>query len=419
MTSPTAPACEAVTTFITVTRDPAVAPTATAEPAIPVVGDDTQDQVDTEQPATGGNNQVPNGVDFGACIPTMDFVGGRNGRKATEFTFLPTDELVAKGQQEALNPNIITNRICDQLINVCEANKAAHDLCLDAKAKVLASGLRDASVVETWNAALGFAGAVPEAPAAPVVVDEVDASATGSDNNTSGVGGASGGADFGLCVPTMDFVGGRNGRKATEFTFLPTDNLVKQGQQEALNPNIITNRICDQLTNVCKANQAAKDLCSDAKAQVLASGLRDASVVETWNSALGFAGAVAPAPAPVEDDVAAPATGGDGADNNTGGGVNGAADFGLCIPTMDFVGGRNGRKATEFTFLPTDDLVAKGQQEALNPNIITNRICDQLTNVCEANQAAKDLCLSAKAKILADGARDASVVTTWNGLLGF
>jgi hypothetical protein len=47
--------------------------------------------------------------------PTMDFQFGRTGRKATEGTFLPTDALVAKGQQDALNPNIITNRICDQL----------------------------------------------------------------------------------------------------------------------------------------------------------------------------------------------------------------------------------------------------------------------------------------------------------------
>lgn len=289
MTSPTAPACEAVTTFITVTHDPATAPAATTAPPILVVGDGTQDDVDAEEPAiggNGGNNQVADGVDFGACIPTMDFIGGRNGRKATEFTFLPTDELVAKGQQEALNPNIITNRICDQLINVCEANKEAHDLCLDAKAEVLASGLRDASVVETWNSLLGFPDGV--APA-PVLEDEVDAPTTGDDtDNNTGAAPTTGTADFGLCIPTMDFVGGRNGRKGTEFTFLPTDDLVAKGQQEALNPNIITNRICDQLTNVCEANQAAKDMCLEAKKVVQDSGLRDAGVINTWNGLLGF-----------------------------------------------------------------------------------------------------------------------------------
>ncbi|KZL82182.1 hypothetical protein CI238_09433 [Colletotrichum incanum] len=96
------------------------------------------------------------------------------------------------------------------------------------------------------------------------------------------------GADFGKCTPTMDFQLGRAGRKADQGTFLPTDPLVAQGQQDALNPNIITNRICDQLTNVCGANQAAKDQCQQAKAQVSAAGTKDASAATTFNSALGF-----------------------------------------------------------------------------------------------------------------------------------
>jgi hypothetical protein len=119
------------------------------------------------------------------------------------------------------------------------------------------------------------------------------------------------GADFGLCVPTMKFEGGLGGRPATEFTFLPIDPLVAQGQQEALNPStyrpgiiscspepnrmlldIITNRICDQLTNVCEANDAAKTLCKSVQAQILALGTRDKSTADTWNTALGFPGTV-------------------------------------------------------------------------------------------------------------------------------
>ncbi|KAG6355787.1 hypothetical protein INS49_003753 [Diaporthe citri] len=96
------------------------------------------------------------------------------------------------------------------------------------------------------------------------------------------------GADFGKCTPTMDFQFGRAGRKATEGTFLPTDALVAQGQQDALNPNIITNRICDQLTNVCEANQAAKDACQSAKAQIQALGTKDATTATAFNQALGF-----------------------------------------------------------------------------------------------------------------------------------
>lgn len=51
--------------------------------------------------ATGGQTSLA-GADFGKCTPTMDFQFGRAGRKATEGTFLPTDALVAQGQQDAL-----------------------------------------------------------------------------------------------------------------------------------------------------------------------------------------------------------------------------------------------------------------------------------------------------------------------------
>lgn len=105
--------------------------------------------------ATGGQTSLA-GADFGKCTPTMDFQFGRAGRKATEGTFLPTDPLVAQGQQDALNPNIITNRICDQLTNVCEANQAAKDACLSAKATVQGLGTKDATTADAFNQALGF-----------------------------------------------------------------------------------------------------------------------------------------------------------------------------------------------------------------------------------------------------------------------
>lgn len=105
--------------------------------------------------ATAGATDLA-GADFGQCTPTMDFQLGRAGRKATEGTFLPTDPLVAKGQQDALNPNIITNRICDQLTNVCDANQAAKDACASAKALVQSLGTKDASTADAFNQALGF-----------------------------------------------------------------------------------------------------------------------------------------------------------------------------------------------------------------------------------------------------------------------
>ncbi|TLD22018.1 hypothetical protein PspLS_08080 [Pyricularia sp. CBS 133598] len=103
-----------------------------------------------------GGNKGKNGADFGKCKPLMDFQKGRKGRKATEGTFLPTDALVAKGQQDALNPNIITNEICNQLTNVCGANTEAKTQCAAAKAMVASLGTKDASTAAAFNKALGF-----------------------------------------------------------------------------------------------------------------------------------------------------------------------------------------------------------------------------------------------------------------------
>jgi len=88
----------------------------------------------------------------------------------------------------------------------------------------------------------------------------------------------------------MKFEAGLDGRSDTEFTFQAIDPIVNKGQEEALNPNIITNRICDQLTNVCNANAAAKTACTAAKAQILALGTKDQSTADAWNTALGFKG---------------------------------------------------------------------------------------------------------------------------------
>ncbi|KAI0106884.1 hypothetical protein F4814DRAFT_72672 [Daldinia grandis] len=97
------------------------------------------------------------GLDFGTCTPTVKFEESLNGRKAGESTFQAQDPAVNKGQQEALNPNIIFNRICDQLVNVCNAADDAVAACKKAQAD-LGTGAKDASTANAWNEALGFAG---------------------------------------------------------------------------------------------------------------------------------------------------------------------------------------------------------------------------------------------------------------------
>jgi hypothetical protein len=78
-----------------------------------------------------------------------------------------------------------------------------------------------------------------------------------------------------------------DGRKAAEFPFQAQDPLVNKSQGEALNPTIIAKRICDQLTNVCKANDAAKTACTAALAAL---GGRVAQTANDWNTQLEFAG---------------------------------------------------------------------------------------------------------------------------------
>lgn len=152
--------CGGVTTLVTVTK--AAASTAAVEAASTTsVAATAASSGAALSPAVGVNPGFQNStldLDFGLCTPTIKFEAGLDGRSDTEFTFQAIDPLVNKGQEEALNPNIITNRICDQLVNVCEASDAAHTACLTAKAQILALGTRDQSTADAWNTALGFAG---------------------------------------------------------------------------------------------------------------------------------------------------------------------------------------------------------------------------------------------------------------------
>lgn len=46
--------------------------------------------------------------------------------------------------------------------------------------------------------------------------------------------------------------------------------------------------MCDQLVNVCGANQAAQDACASAQDLVAGLGTKDASTADAFNQALGF-----------------------------------------------------------------------------------------------------------------------------------
>lgn len=161
----TSSAAAAVTTIITNCGGaPAAAPAASATSAdaaattTAAASTGTSDSGNTGNASSDVQQSTVSGLDFGLCVPTLKFEAGLNGRKDTEFTFQAVDPLVNKGQQEALNPAIIMNRICDQLTNVCQANDAAKSACLAAKS-ALGGGARDVTTADKWNTQLGFAGA--------------------------------------------------------------------------------------------------------------------------------------------------------------------------------------------------------------------------------------------------------------------
>jgi hypothetical protein len=123
--------------------------------------------------------------------------------------------------------------------------------------------------------------------AADAAVATATAAAEAAINDNVAAGGAGGAGDFGTCDPTISLEGGRNGRPADELTFQSNDPVIAANQQEALNINIITNRICDELTNICGADDTAKATCEDAQAQILALGTRDQTTADAWNQLVG------------------------------------------------------------------------------------------------------------------------------------
>ncbi|KZV99530.1 hypothetical protein EXIGLDRAFT_762621 [Exidia glandulosa HHB12029] len=242
---------------------------------------------------TPTNNAVAGALNFGSCSdPSVIFGAGLDGRKATEFSFLPNN-LQEFNHNSALNPDIIYQFQCDTLVNKCgfKREDAIFSTCQQARTTAAALGPKGASA-DKFNELLGFptnfaaldnAGAAAggngngnqanTAPAAPVVATPV----------------AAGTLDFGSCTdPSVIFGAGLDGRKATEFSFLP-NNLQEFSHGSALNPDIIYQFQCDTLVNKCgfKQQDTIFQVCQSARTQASALGKVGASA-DLFNSLLGF-----------------------------------------------------------------------------------------------------------------------------------
>ncbi|KAH9994788.1 hypothetical protein BJV77DRAFT_993100 [Russula vinacea] len=211
---------------------------------------------------------------------------------------------------------------------------------------------------------------------------------------------ASSAPNFGKCsTPEIKFAKGLDNRKETAFE---------------PNIGIISQFVCDSLTNTCGANAAAKAEC--AKAQAAANAVtppKTGAQADAFNLVFGLKtdfAAVQPlddqgnpnvgcaanrttsgsppstsSPPPKTDSSLATST-----NSNPG-----ASDFGKCTtPQIKFAVGLDGRRETAFA--PVDQQ-SYNHGSADNIGVISSFICLALTNTCGANDAAKTQCAQAQA----------------------
>ncbi|KAF7299079.1 hypothetical protein MIND_00856200 [Mycena indigotica] len=239
--------------------------------------------------------------------------------------------------------------------------------------------------------------------------------------------------NFGKCsVPQIEFGVGFDNRKETSFQ--PVDKQsFNHGSAQAI--KIITQFICDTLTNSCGADATAKATCAKAQAAADAAPPKTGIDADIFNGFFGIStnfrniaavddqgrvvagstgGQVSVAPTGGAGQAQAPpANNNNAASNNNQGNQNnnavaappaasssGIGNFGKCsVPQIEFGVGFDNRKETSFQ--PVDKKSFNhGSAQAIK--IITQFICDTLTNSCGADATAKATC--AKAQAAADAA---------------
>lgn len=284
--------CPAVVT-VTVTGA-AAEPTGTDVPTVTVGG--------TEAAPAPTSTVDLGDADFGSCsVPQIEFGQGFDNRRETSFRPVDPNSF---SQGSAQNINIITRAICDQLVNTCGANQAARDLCATAQAAAAAAepektGIQADAFNQVFGITTQFAqvqpfddqgrpvgevpgGASTIAPSSSVAAEQP--ASTGSTD--TGSTGTSGIGNFGRCsVPEIVFAQGLDGRRETAFE--PADK-ASFNHGSAQNIDIITQFICDTLTNSCQADDTAKATCQTARAAASAATKGTGAQADAFNQVFGI-----------------------------------------------------------------------------------------------------------------------------------
>jgi len=106
----------------------------------------------TTSVATGNGNIVVG--DFGKCtVPQIEFAVGFDNRRETSFQ--PVDK-ASYNHGSAQNIDIITQFICDSLVNSCGADQTAKDTCAKAKDAASAAAAKTGAQADAFNSVFGI-----------------------------------------------------------------------------------------------------------------------------------------------------------------------------------------------------------------------------------------------------------------------
>ncbi|KAI0303720.1 hypothetical protein B0F90DRAFT_1626162 [Multifurca ochricompacta] len=246
--------------------------------------------------ASAGPTPVLNVGNFGSCsIPQIEFGVGFDNRKETSFE--PVDKK-SYNHGSAQNVDIISKFICDALVNSCGADQTARSTCVSAQAAAEQKTAKTGAQADAFNAVFGIRtnfttitpfddqGRPVDIGAAPSpTASSVSSVPSSSPVSSSPASGASSAADFGKCsTPEIKFAVGLDGRKETAFA--PMDQ-ISYNHGSADNIGVITQFMCDALTNTCAASQAAKTLCAMAQAAANAATPLTGAQADAFNVVFG------------------------------------------------------------------------------------------------------------------------------------
>jgi len=188
------------------------------------------------------------------------------------------------------------------LTNTCGADQTAKDTCATAQTAAAAAAPGTGAQADAFNAVFliqtdfaavqeidnqgnpvagtGSSSATASADSTATATDASSATSTTASSASSGIG------NFGSCtVPEIEFGAGFDGRKETSFE--PTDE-TSYDHGSAQNIDIITQFICNTLTNTCGADATAKVTCATASAAADAAAAGTGAQADAFNAAFNI-----------------------------------------------------------------------------------------------------------------------------------